>query len=266
MSNTTTVVGDVASPIADFAARWVQSPSDYDFLVASTLKTSWVAARGPVLSTHEHGHTLYTQFSLSEPGGDIVVCHRNCLRKLVCRPSKNNVCFTCNDCGSRCKTPIIMTDKTTVLGREALINTVYPQAQYPTEWRFLPQSDEANNPQPPYPLVVKPRPALEDKKSTKVKVRATSTANVKTSMASGHLAAPETMIRAASLPGSSTSTVTPSSTSLKIRLPPRPYVELMPRSHSFPRSSNDPPSTVRHKRLPDEVISSTTTHKRRKED
>jgi hypothetical protein len=258
--------------MVDFAARWVQSPSDYDFLIASTLKTSWVAAHGPVLSTHDHGHILYTRFSLSEPGGNVVVCHRNCVRGLEYRPGKNNVTFTCQDCKSRCKTPIIKTDETTVLGREALINTVYPQAQYPTEWRFLPSPDEANNPQPSFPLVVQPQAAPKDKVRTKIratttkKVRAASTPNIKTSVASGHLAPPEMITRAASLPGSSTSTATPSSSSLKIRLPPRPYVELITRSHSFPRSSNDPSSTVRHKRLPDEVMSSTTTHKRRKED
>jgi hypothetical protein len=158
-----------------------------------------VATHGPVLSTHNHGHILYTRFSFSEPGGNIVVCHRNCTQGLDYRPSKNNVTFMCEDCGSRCKTPIIKTDRTTVLGREALINTVYLQAQYPTEWRFLTPSDEANTPQPSFPLVVKPRAALKDKVGTKIratttkKVRAASTTNIKTSMASSQIPPPQTL-------------------------------------------------------------------------
>jgi hypothetical protein len=310
LSNRKTVVGTVASVSAEFMARWVQSPSDYDYLIASTMPYSWVTAHRPVLSTHQHGHVLYSNFTFREPNGMVVVCHSNCTQPPDYHPTKNNVRFTCYECNSRCTTGKYVTDRTTTLGRKSLIKVPYPQLQYPTEWKFLTPPGVTRYPQASSHLLAMPpqveasssrtktTPAPEDKAISLPKVktkpkgkaasiskdetisvprvrRAAILVNLPRPMAPTRHAPPDPLARTNSLPASLTSATTPSSSSLKIRLPPRPYVEILSRSRSEdhhrgtaanpPPSPSDPLPIVLRKRLPDNTIS-LTTRKRKKED
>jgi len=67
LSNNATIFGEVAAPLVDFAARWAQSPSDYDFIVSATLNTEWASKHHPVLSRADHSHFVYTQYRRWEP-------------------------------------------------------------------------------------------------------------------------------------------------------------------------------------------------------
>ena len=136
LSNHATVVSQVALPLVNFCTRWAQSPSGFDFLVASTMPTNWVEVHKPVLSTRTRGHTVYTKFSFAEPFGKIVLCHRMCTGQLRAKAGKTNTKITCMTCGSTCSVPKFTTDRTTTLGRESMVKFVYPQEQYPTEWKL----------------------------------------------------------------------------------------------------------------------------------
>lgn len=130
LSNLTTLVGTVSPAITTFASLWVQSPSGYDFLIAKAMKAEWLEAHGPVISQGGK-HTLYTKFSLSRPGGSLVKCYNErCLEPLTGRPGKGQkVYFQCKRCGSRCSAPKVFTDKTTTLGRHAMITVKFPVPQ-----------------------------------------------------------------------------------------------------------------------------------------
>lgn len=136
LSNHATVVSQVALPLVNFCTRWVQSPSGFDFLVASTMPTDWVEVHKPVLSTRKMGHSLYTRFSFAEPFGKTVLCHRMCTGPLRAKAGKTNAKITCMTCGSTCSVQKVTTDRTTMLGRQSMVKVVYPQEQYPTEWKL----------------------------------------------------------------------------------------------------------------------------------
>ena len=138
LSNHATVVSQVALPLVHFCTRWAQSPSAFDFLVASTMPTDWVEVHKPVLSTRTMGHAIYTRFSFAEPFGKIVLCHRMCTGQLRAKAGKTTTKITCMTCGSTCSVPKVTTDRTTTLGRQSMVKVAYPQEQYPTEWK-LPQ-------------------------------------------------------------------------------------------------------------------------------
>lgn len=133
MANNNTVVGQIASALADFASLWVQSPSSYDFLIGHTMRGDWTATHKPVLSM-AGVHTLYTTFKISEPDGKLVICHRSCGAAIKAKVRKNNVRFTCSACGSTCSTQKFTSNKATLLGHYGLVKTAFPQEQYPTEW------------------------------------------------------------------------------------------------------------------------------------
>ena len=119
--------------------RWIQTPSDYDFLVAATMSADWAHRHKPVISRRcaDQIHTLYSKFSFEQPGGEIVLCHRRCGQPLKSRldVKTNKVAILCPGCGSKCKVPKVVSDRTTVLGRRGIVKSAYPQTQFPTEWK-----------------------------------------------------------------------------------------------------------------------------------
>jgi hypothetical protein len=131
-----TLVGDISGVVSSFAMLWAQSPSDYDFLISQSMMTDWVYQHMPVLSRHQTGHILYTKFSLYEPRGMLVLCHRRCKEGVSGRAHGDEVQYECDGCKSRCVTPKLLSSRDTTLGRRALVKTTYPQEQWGTEWKL----------------------------------------------------------------------------------------------------------------------------------
>lgn len=135
------VVGEIATRLVDFTSRWIRSASrDFDIIAASTLDQEWVLRHKPVLSSKCFGHRLYSKIQPAEPDGKLVLCHRMCsaIVHAEVNAKSTGVKFTCTGCGSTCATPNNKKLKTTPLSRRGLVNTVYPQELYLTQW-MLPQ-------------------------------------------------------------------------------------------------------------------------------
>ena len=108
MADHSNVVGEVASTLAEFTSRWVQSGTrDLDIIVASTIDHEWARIHKPVLSTREHHHVLYTKSQASQPEGKLVICHRNCGVLISSKARKETVVHTCTGCESKTSTPFI---------------------------------------------------------------------------------------------------------------------------------------------------------------
>ena len=165
LANETTVVGDVSGTLLDFIAHWVQTPSDYEFIIAKTISKDWAKKHMPVLSRHGHDptrytvfnpwacevpvpmipqdkrdeqddHILYTKFNIGQPVGKIVLCHLMCGQEIENRQGKLYIRLICKGCGSRCSIGQFKTDRTMVLGRRELVAVKYPQDLH----IFLPES------------------------------------------------------------------------------------------------------------------------------
>jgi len=146
LANNITLVGDVTETLLKFTALWVQTPSDYDVLIAKSVPAQWAKIHQPVLSRHgDAGHTLYTKFSLAEPGGKRVVCHRTCDQVIFSRQDGKKVRMKCLGCDSRCVVPVVKSDKESFLGSVNITKVRYPPEQYPTEWR-LPVTPPSGSP------------------------------------------------------------------------------------------------------------------------
>lgn len=130
----TNIVGDVASTIAEFAARWAQSFSEYDSIFASLIPNDWAKAHKPVLSRADGSHTLYTKFDVTHPGGKLVLCHIRCEHPLRSHLRGKIVIQECTKCGAKCHTPFIPTDRFTILGSREMIKVPFPEEIYPAHW------------------------------------------------------------------------------------------------------------------------------------
>ena len=159
LANNATVVGDVGTTITQFVTRWVQTPSDYDFLVATTMTKDWIHRHQPVISRHSTGHQLYSRFSVESPRGMRVLCHRReCNQVLKYRIHGEQVHISCPGCGSKCRIPKFVTDSGHVLGRAGIVRVVYPPPEFPTEWRLPtegPLRDQARPPRKTTPIITR---------------------------------------------------------------------------------------------------------------
>ena len=246
LANETTVVGDVSGTLLDFIAHWVQTPSDYEFIIAKTISKDWAKKHMPVLSRHGHDptrytvfnpwacevpvpmipqdkrdeqddHILYTKFNIGQPVGKIVLCHLMCGQEIENRQGKLYIRLICKGCGSRCSIGQFKTDRTMVLGRRELVAVKYPQDQHPAEWK-LPKE---GNPKVSSLRLSATQPTMKRSKSLLS-------------------VAPNTMARSISLPTPSTSTAQ-SSSPLYIRIPSRASAQLIsPGKHRTTATS--PPS------------------------
>ena len=139
LANTSTVVGDVASPVAEFLMAWIQTSSDYDTLFAKVLCDDWAREHKPVLSTGPNSHTLYTGYDPTEPGGLLALCHWGCGRENQSVSSSGprlDIKINCRECRSNCTFPRPKKDQSTALGSRSLVKTPYPQGQLPTQWVY----------------------------------------------------------------------------------------------------------------------------------
>ena len=123
--------------LTDFVALWVQTPSDYDVLVARTMRGDWARKHRPVV-TRNNVHTLYTGYHVTEPNGEVVVCHRGCgIESRTWEVKAKEVVITCQMCQSQCTIDKLASNMGTLLGSRLLVKTPYPQRQARTIWSFL---------------------------------------------------------------------------------------------------------------------------------
>jgi hypothetical protein len=157
-ANMSNLVGDIATVVMEFSSRWVQTPSDYDFLVADTMPAEWCQTNQPVLSRHGKGHSVYSKFSFGRPNGMLVLCHRRCDKVVTSRDmgKGRRVQYKCEECGSRCTTARIQNDRTTNLGRRSIVKAEYPLALYPVEWKL--EESESSLPTPAASMPPPPPP------------------------------------------------------------------------------------------------------------
>jgi hypothetical protein len=139
LANNTTIVGEVCTKLVDFAARWAQSPTCYDVIVATTFDAEWAKAHRPVISSTRQGHVLYTRFRLEQPLGQLVLCPGRCPEGVRSKTQNDNLRFICIGCNLRCTIhkSIGQLDKSTALGRATFVKTAFPQALYSgtMEWK-----------------------------------------------------------------------------------------------------------------------------------
>ena len=142
------VIGDVAATVAKFVARWVQSPSGHDFLVASTIPSDWARLHMPVISKGGT-HSLYTKYHQMEPNGQLVKCHRMCCGGMRLDSRSKTLRIICSTCNSRCPIPRVQLDPAKPLGHKYLIKTEFPRVLFPTQWECGPLTGPEKPLQPP---------------------------------------------------------------------------------------------------------------------
>lgn len=240
LANTATLVSEVASPVVEFAARWVQSPSSYDQIVAATIPREWALAHRPVISRSGGEHALYKQFLLTEPKGMIVRCHMNCAQECKIKSVDGKRWrFICRVCNSRATIEKDFCNTTTPLGRNFIVKTPYPELQHPVTWSLPPPPKaDSDLPGQAFPIPARFQVPAQSSRST-------------------HLRAPDMVERAVSLPertSHTTSMATPgaSTSSLRIRIPPPAPTHVLHHTRSTsamadrrnPGSLNPPPTPV----------------------
>ena len=172
LANPSTVVREVATQLANLAAYWVQTGSDFPVLFAKAIPPRWAKQHQPVLSQHEHDparftnyirrptrrpflpgqdedHILFTKFSFKQPVGMLCPCYQKCERPIKSRPIPNHrIQLTCTECDDVWAVPATPTDRSTALGHASLVAVVYPQRIYPLRFRdyiagLLPPSQDS---------------------------------------------------------------------------------------------------------------------------
>jgi len=131
-------------------SRWVQSPSDYDTIVARTFTAAWAADHLPVISRRPGQHTLYTRFSLDEPRGQPVMCPNRCGGVMSSKTNANNLRFICKGCNSRATVEKFFLDTSTDLGKASFLKVQFPRRNYPiASWTSDGLLNGQNPPAPP---------------------------------------------------------------------------------------------------------------------
>ena len=131
-----TLVASVAAPLLDFASTWVQSGSDYEFIIARAFPPTWCSLHRPVLSRPDPvSHWVYSGIDPLEPDGYPVVCHRGCGREHLdpSIPSKT-VKIRCILCHSTCEVNATKVNARTTLGRMGIHKVKFPTTRAVTDW------------------------------------------------------------------------------------------------------------------------------------
>jgi hypothetical protein len=147
--NLTNVVGNVMHMVTHFLTLWAQTPSDYDTLIAASIRSDWAARYLPIISRLGE-HQLYTGFSVIRPEGKLVICHRNCGKEhLAWRVRNSFVKVICRSCQSECIIEKTHVDVRTILGSRSLVRVNFPQEQARTTWIFHGPNEPNNSEIPP---------------------------------------------------------------------------------------------------------------------
>lgn len=136
LSNKATVVHAVSTTIFEFIARWVQSFSGYDSIVASTMTPDWARAHMPVISLSSTQHVMYTAWDVARPHGQNVVCWQECNARLDKDIRANTVRLTCSACKAKTTVPKVLPRRDTALGKRSLVKVAFPVPKYPAEWEI----------------------------------------------------------------------------------------------------------------------------------
>ena len=135
-SNEITLVGGIAAPLLDFVSMWVQSNSDYDFIIGQTFPPTWCSLRRPVLSLQATmSHWVYTAIDPLEPDGHPVICQNGCGRENLDPDAQSKkVRIKCLLCQSTCEVKVSEIDSRTPLGRKGIMKAQFPPTQAKTSW------------------------------------------------------------------------------------------------------------------------------------
>ena len=127
-------MGDISAPVTEFTTRWVQTSSDYDFLIASTLRREWVHDHQPVISRHKTGHQLYSKYNQDRPEGKVVWCNRCNGQPIDSRLIGGLVHLRCKGCGYTGRIPHWKSPQDTTLGAAGIVRAEYPPRVCDVQW------------------------------------------------------------------------------------------------------------------------------------
>ena len=146
-ANKSTLVSRIMTTLTEFTIAWVQSPSEYDFLIARTVRDDWAAMNLPVIS-QRGTHHLYTGYHVMEPAGQVLICPYDCSieNRNWDSTKKKDILIECRRCKGSCTLPRVELDSKTLLGSRRIIKVKFPPPRIAIPWTF-----------PPYaPTVLKP--------------------------------------------------------------------------------------------------------------
>ena len=139
LANNVTVIGHVATTLANLIITWVQTTSGFDTLFV-TVPGDWTTSHRPVISRKMGDmtiHTLYTGYSPLESNGQLVLFDYGCsMENLVVDTQKNMTRFTCRGCNSSCNIPLVSWSRSLLPSSASIVRTMFPQEQAATEWAF----------------------------------------------------------------------------------------------------------------------------------
>ena len=135
-SNEITLVAGIAAPLLDFVLMWVQSNSDYDFIIGQTFPPTWCSLCRPVLSLQAtKSHWVYSAIDLLEPDGHPVISQNGCDHENLDPDTQSKkVRIKYLLCQSTCGVKVTEIDTQTPLGRKGIMKVLFPQTQAKTSW------------------------------------------------------------------------------------------------------------------------------------
>lgn len=149
MANSSSPIGEIASRVAAFLCRWVQSPStDYDSIVATTFEAEWTRLHRPIITTvrlelNENlpgvsdtvtRHTLYTPLSPSVEENGVVRCRNGCHEPIIARERGNLMRLRCPSCRSHCLIRPRRQSRANVLTVHNLAAVTFPEVEQQVDW------------------------------------------------------------------------------------------------------------------------------------
>lgn len=121
----------------------MQTPSDFDVLIANTIPADWAQVHRPVLSTGPDSHHLYTRLDITEPNGQLIWCSNDCgAENLYTSMSGTDVRVDCKGCNKYCLVPTVKTDSSSILTQRSLIKVKYPQPKARAHWKLKEDEDK----------------------------------------------------------------------------------------------------------------------------
>ena len=156
--------------VTEFTLAWVQTASNYDYLIARTVRSDWAAAHLPVIS-RRGVHHLYTAYSFTEPAGEIIKCPYDCGVENRGWDVGKSIKIVCRRCKGSCSFPKVNLDTWTFLGNRGLIKVKFPQLQRTIDWTFPANAPKVKvrviprsvvNPRVTLPRVILPPPTHLD--------------------------------------------------------------------------------------------------------
>jgi hypothetical protein len=166
-ANSSTLVSRIMTTVTEFTITWVQTPSDYDFLVARTMRSDWAAMNLPVIS-RRGVHHLYTGYHSAEPNGEMIKCPYDCgIENRGWDVGKGkDVKVVCRRCKGSCTFAKVNLDARSLLGNRGIFKVGFPPPQRRITWTYPPDAPKVQtrvaHPVEAQPVKVKPPPTHLD--------------------------------------------------------------------------------------------------------